>query len=506
MYKETKTSRSSQSIGYSNAIALEQEMAWCDTLIRARLTAFFALYDTSEQAVHRQDMASIDLPQAPSFSDWALYGQNAENQNSYGVFVNASELTLIPRLALALAMASLLRPALYEPLLIRNEASGQGYFEFGIQMDQGRPYASGETLAFLLSGGKLDWRFQVQTFLATLSSMPTNFDVESKLIGLLELDENQLEKEMQRGIKVTDVAALRFTTGAKFQPEANADFPARYISSELDWSQLVLPDTVMNEVEMIQDYLTYGEDLINQFGLKGKIRAGYRALFYGPPGTGKTLTASLLGKVTGRDVYRIDISLLVSKYIGETEKNLEKVFAMAQSKQWILFFDEADALFGKRNQVNSANDQFANQNVAYLLQRIETFPGVVILASNLKDNLDNAFYRRFESMVYFPLPDKSERLILWRNGFSGGCLEDKVDLSYLANKYVLSGSNIMNVIRYAAMQSIRRRQQILTLRPVTHAANFDIYLEDIEKAIAKELEAQASSPVLFKNEEASLFY
>lgn len=506
MYQDNKISALSRPVGYSNAIALEQEMAWCEGMIKARLQTFFAASETSEHSSQGLTVPSIDFPLAPSFADNGLFGQSKESENSYGVFVNKSELPLIPRLALALAMASLLRPALFEPLLARNDVSGLAYFEFGITLDQDRPYASGETLAFILAGGELNLRFQVQDFLASLMPNPTISGSESKLIGFLELDTCHSEREMQRGIKVSDLAALRFTTGEKFQPETNADFPARYLSSDLDWEQLVLPDTVMKEVEAIQDYLTYGDDLLSQFGLKGKIRAGYRALFYGPPGTGKTLTASLLGKVTGRDVYRIDISLLVSKYIGETEKNLEKVFSMAQSKQWILFFDEADALFGKRHQVNSANDQFANQNVAYLLQRIETFPGVVILASNLKDNLDNAFYRRFESMVYFPLPNKSERLALWRNGFSGGCLEDKVDLSYLANKHALSGSNIMNVIRYSAMQSIRRRQQVLTLRRATPPVHFVIYLDDIEKAIAKELEAQASSPVLFKSEEDRLFY
>jgi len=400
----------------------------------------------------------------------------------------------------------LLRPALFEPLLLRNEVTGLPYFEFAIKTDQDRPYASGETLAFILAGGELKLRFQVQNFLATLMTNTTKPDVESKLIGLLELDTSQSEGVMQAAIKISDIAALRFTTGAKFQPETNAEFPARYLSSELDWDQLVLPAPVMKEVESIQDYLNYGHELVNQFGLKGKIREGYRALFYGPPGTGKTLTASLLGKVTGRDVYRIDISLLVSKYIGETEKNLEKVFGIAQSKQWILFFDEADALFGKRNQAQSANDQFANQNVAYLLQRIEVFNGVVILATNLKDNLDDAFFRRFESMVYFPLPTESERLLLWRNGFSGGSLEEKIDLSLLAKKYVISGSNIMNVVRYAAMQSIRRRQESLKLRRDRTAPHFEIYLQDIENAINKELEAQALSPVLFKSKEQRLFY
>src|SRR5690606_11585436 len=123
------------------------------------------------------------------------------------------------------------------------------------------------------------------------------------------------------------------------------------------------------------------------------IKPGYRTLFYGPPGTGKTLTAMLLGKEFQRNVFRIDLSQVVSKYIGETEKNLEKIFQRAANKEWILFFDEADALFGKRTSVKDAHDRYANQEVSYLLQRVEDFPGLVILASNYKNNIDKAFVR-----------------------------------------------------------------------------------------------------------------
>ena len=116
------------------------------------------------------------------------------------------------------------------------------------------------------------------------------------------------------------------------------------------------------------------------------------------------MTACLLGKSTGRDVYKVDLSLVVSKYIGETEKNLARVFDQAQHKGWILFFDEADALFGKRSETKDAHDRYANQEVSFLLQRIETFDGIAILASNLRDNIDEAFARRFESIIYFPMP------------------------------------------------------------------------------------------------------
>jgi len=150
----------------------------------------------------------------------------------------------------------------------------------------------------------------------------------------------------------------------------------------------------------------------------------------------------------------------VSKYIGETEKNLARVFDQAQSRRWVLFFDEADALFGKRAAVQSSNDRHANQEIAYLLQRVEDFPGVVILASNLRGNIDEAFSRRFQSMVYFPMPDAEQRLRLWRGMLPEPArLADDVDLEAIAEQHVLSGGAIVNVFRFAVLQAARAGAQ-----------------------------------------------
>ena len=163
-----------------------------------------------------------------------------------------------------------------------------------------------------------------------------------------------------------------------------------------------------------------------------------------------------------RPVYKVDLSLIVSKYIGETEKNLEKVFLQAEDKSWILFFDEADALFGKRSESTSANDQFANQNVSYLLQRIETFNGIILLASNHKNNFDEAFFRRFDSMIYFPIPSRDERLKLWKKGLSDKCsLEPCIKLDDIADQYSLGGADIINVIQYASLKALCREQTMI---------------------------------------------
>ncbi len=218
----------------------------------------------------------------------------------------------------------------------------------------------------------------------------------------------------------------------------------------------------MERVLEIKAWIKYGDRLLNDFGLRKNVKPGYRSLFYGPSGTGKTLTASLLGKMTGQDVYRIDLSMVVSKYIGETEKNIEKVFSKAEHRKWILFFDEADALFGKRTSINDAHDRFANQEVSYLLQRVEEYEGVAILASNLKSNIDEAFSRRFQSVIHFPMPEKNERHLLWSNLFSKELtLEDDIDLHEFAAEYELSGGAIINVVRYAALMMLSDNQHAI---------------------------------------------
>ena len=186
-------------------------------------------------------------------------------------------------------------------------------------------------------------------------------------------------------------------------------------------------------------------------------------MFYGPPGTGKSLTATLLGKATNKEVYRIDLSMIVSKYIGETEKNLSKVFDIARDKEWILFFDEADALFGKRTAANSSNDRHANQQTAHLLQLIEDFHGEVILASKLRAKMDEAFTRRFQAIIHFNMPSTEERYQLWQNAFSGICtLSEEIDLYQIAEDYELAGGAIINVLRYCALAAIGRNDSVVT--------------------------------------------
>ncbi|HUP12400.1 MAG TPA: ATP-binding protein, partial [Niastella sp.] len=189
-----------------------------------------------------------------------------------------------------------------------------------------------------------------------------------------------------------------------------------------------------------------------------------------------------------------DLSMVVSKYIGETEKNLEMLFARAEDKGWILFFDEADAIFGKRTSVRDAHDKYANQEVSYLLQRIEDYNGLIILATNMKSNIDDAFMRRFNATLRFPFPDAGDRVQIWRKSFPANAAFAKepvaqtngaegVDVPELVKKYEMAGGSIINVVHYASLKALERRNG-----HDTAAKNkLTIYLSDVLQGIQKEM-------------------
>jgi len=248
----------------------------------------------------------------------------------------------------------------------------------------------------------------------------------------------------------------------KSKRDITDELRVKKLTTQLVWDDLVLSEDVLKQIREIETWILHREKLMNDWGMARFFKPGYRTLFYGPPGTGKTLTASLLGMKTGRDVYRIDLSLVVSKYIGETEKNLSSLFDRAEKKDWILFFDEADALFGKRTEVKDSHDRYANLEVSYLLQRILDYKGLVIMASSKKENIDNAFLRRLQSIVHFSIPGPEERLKLWTKGLGNSAKRDaKIDLKKIAADYELSGGAIVNIIQHCILDAINRKERVI---------------------------------------------
>jgi hypothetical protein len=238
---------------------------------------------------------------------------------------------------------------------------------------------------------------------------------------------------------------------------------ARKIVPRYGWSDIILPDDQLLLLNEIIDTVRGRPLVLEEWGVGAKLAssAGVTILFAGPPGTGKTMAAEVIARELGLDLYKIDLSTIVSKYIGETEKNLEKIFSEAQSSNAILFFDEADAIFGKRSEVKDAHDRYANIEVSYLLQRMELYDGVAILATNLRANLDEAFTRRLQFSVDFPFPEPEYRLRIWKTLFPAGVpLDPEVDFGVLARRFKLAGGNIRNIIVSAAYLAAADGKQV----------------------------------------------
>jgi adenylate kinase family enzyme len=387
--------------------------------------------------------------------------------------LTGKRLTREEQVVLLLALMPHISPQTLDLFFIRNKELDRPYTEFGGWKGSSHNgfLPTGETAAFLLSIGNPESRSSgIQLFRKehwfhkqNILRLEGQGAGEPYLSGKLCVSEEFLGKVLHRG---------------KYNPDYSSDFPAKRVETKLNWEDLVLPYQLQEDLENISHWLEHEKTIRSKWNLDKYIKPGYRCLFYGPPGTGKTLAAALLGKKHDMEVYRIDLSMIVSKYIGETEKNLAKIFDRAQHQNWILFFDEADALFGKRSEANSSNDRHANQEVAYLLQRIEDFPGMVVLATNLKENLDEAFFRRFQSVLYFPIPDQLQRMKLWVQILPKEWIESaNQQLLDDVASVELSGGNLINILQGCALQLFQNNSPKLTK---------EVIFKTIEKELSKE--------------------
>jgi len=238
---------------------------------------------------------------------------------------------------------------------------------------------------------------------------------------------------------------------------------AQRVSTTLGWGDVVLPEETMERIQEIVSFARYRNMVLDDWGFRAKLPYGraLSTLFWGPPGTGKTMMAGLIAHEIGMELFRVDLSQVVSKYIGETEKNLARIFDEATQNNAIILFDEADSLFAKRTKVSSSVDRYANLEVNFLLQRMESFEGVTILTTNFEASIDDAFKRRIRFKVHFPFPEATERAQLWEMMIPrAAATEDAIDFNKLGNAFEISGGLIRNAVLRAAFLAAERDKAI----------------------------------------------
>ncbi|WP_299336089.1 ATP-binding protein [uncultured Psychroserpens sp.] len=399
-------------------------------------------------------------------------GQEFNFQNTFSEVLNRNT-THEESLIMLMVLAPHILPGFYDAIIKELYPNGGEFPEWGGVKTE--PYRSmqptGETILYILGGLDIQKRAAIQHYFE-----PDHWFYKDQILYIEHVKEGM---PVMSGKIILPPETLSLLVDGKIsRPQFGPSFPAKEVSTLMEWDDLILGKNTIDQLQQLKLWMKHHEALRYDLGLEKRINPGYRALFCGPSGTGKTLTVSLLGKEFKKPVYRIDLSQIVSKYIGETEKNLEKIFSRAEHKDWILFFDEGDALFGKRSTTRTAQDRFANQGVSYLLQRIETFNGIVILASNYKNNIDQAFLRRFNNIINFVKPNADERLKLWQKAKPTHMSLDEAMLPEIARNYELTGAQIVSAMTYSCLQALELQTKVLSIDNVLKAVKIEFQKEE----------------------------
>ncbi|MEM6878888.1 MAG: ATP-binding protein [Bacteroidota bacterium] len=414
-----------------NLSILHREIDWLEKVIQQALASYLMQegHESNWEDIALLDVSASETPYAALVRDW--------------------ELDVYERLALALGLATHLRPEVLDVFLSRNKIHDQRFTEFGGIVDPMRSgfFPTVQTFLFIVCAKD---RLKRSEAMRVLSSAHQFMREQVLLVA----DSDEFTPERSAKLTMSKMWLKYLLTAQWTDQVQEYELPISKLNTELDWEDLVLPAESRSELRSLESWVQHSETINMKWGLSKRINPGFQALFHGVPGTGKTLTASLLGKTTNREVYRVHSAGIASAYIGETEKNLSRILELAQANHWILFFDEADALFGKRTEVADAHDRYANQEVSYLLQRVENHPGLVIFAFSSKPSISESLLMRFDAIVHFPMPDDRDRLALWQKAFSGPLsLEDDTDLESIALKFELTPGQISMILKRCAIRA-----------------------------------------------------
>ncbi|WP_299461440.1 ATP-binding protein [uncultured Microscilla sp.] len=365
------------------------------------------------------------------------------------------------RLVIAIALANASAPEIWDLLL--DTAIDAGFDESAVnqlglvQIPQTKYLqASVGTAHFLLAKGD-EYQAFWQLFL------PQN---AFRRLGVLVLSATDVLPTIDTVLQLSPRYQHQLLTHTPWQPQYGAGFPATLLTTTKTWDDLVMDEKTEILLNQARKWVHHYDEVCQQPGIVGA--KGYRLLMAGPSGTGKTLTAALLGQTANKPLYRIDVSSIVDKYVGETSKKLRQVFDLAEQHDWILFFDEGDALFGKRSSdTGSSNERYANQEVAYLLYKLEEYQGMIFLATNHKGAIDPAFERRFDSLVTFSKPDEGTRRRLWQHFFGQTStleLDPRIAGNWreLAEAAPVSAAWIEKFFQYCVMQTTAKRDRYIS--------------------------------------------
>lgn len=377
----------------------------------------------------------------------------------YTDFVQKYDFGIAERMTLGLSILVNLKPEIFDCFLTPNPETGKPFREYGGIIDkntfQFKPTL--RTVIFILSNGNGEAFIKYQNILRSNNRLFTE-----QIVNLYSVGEYQ--NYLPDSLIQLDSAYIDFLLAGDIpRLDSGSNFPAKLLETNKTFDDLVLKPSAKDQLKPALNYVRIQQELYLNKDVGKKIKKGFVLLLYGPPGTGKTLTASIIGNELNTQVYQIDSSLVVSKYIGETEKNLERVFKRLEGKNCILFFDEADAMFGKRTEVLDSKDRYANQGVSYLLQRMEKFDGLIILATNYEANFDDAFKRRILTKIHIGRPDVSERIQLWNNALPNGySYISQAFVEALSEHFAFTGANIAVVIKMSIEKAFSEGKTVLS--------------------------------------------